>query len=142
MDKEKIFKAAKYCSDNNAGNCYKGCPLYGVGDCAELFANYILDKTEDSSNWEKFLNGNIAVNLSTIEEYSKFLKECENKNPNLTWRSGDRLTDLNLWEKFKTRFCVRVNYKKVLSFASKSWYNEQGYNIISYKDFEHEEENI
>lgn len=50
MDKEKNLKQAKYCSDNNA------------------------------ENWEKFLNGNIIVNLSTVKEYNKFLKECENKN--------------------------------------------------------------
>jgi hypothetical protein len=91
--------------------------------------------------FERFKNEKIAVNVRSQKQYGDFMKMCEEQG--LQWNSGDLPTKYPtkyyVYNYHKENTCITLNNLKRLTYCDIDFYKNNGYKIITYKDFMKEE---
>ena len=77
----------------------------------------------------EFMDGSFVINLRTKEEYSKFLKICDERG--MKWSSGRSLDpyDYDIYDTYGSYFCIRC-CKNRLSYSDRNYFEEQRKQII------------
>lgn len=77
----------------------------------------------------EFMNGSFVINLRTKEEYSKFLKICDERG--MKWISGRSLDpyDYDIYDTYGSYFCIRCCENR-LSYAGRDYFEERREQII------------
>jgi len=83
--------------------------------------------------FEIFKNEKIVINVRSQKQYDEFMKMCEKQG--LKWRSWDLPTKNNYYNECKEETCINLNYLKELSYFDIDFSKNEGYKIITYKDF-------
>lgn len=83
--------------------------------------------------FERFKNEKIVINVRSPKQYDDFMKMCEEQG--LKWGSEDLPTTINHYNFYKEETCINLNYLKKLSYSDIDFFKNEGYKIITYKDF-------
>ena len=77
----------------------------------------------------EFMDGSFVINLRTEEEYSKFLKICDELG--MKWNSGRSLDpyDYDIYDTYGSHFCIHC-CKNRLSYSDRNYFEEQRKQII------------
>ena len=89
--------------------------------------------------FERFKNEEIVVNVRSQKQYDDFMKMCEEQG--LKWYNGDLPTEINFYNDYEEEICIKVTNLTRLTYCNINSYKNDGYKIITYKDFIKEETN-
>lgn len=81
--------------------------------------------------WNKFLNGELAVNCRTENQAKKFLKYCEEQG--IKWTDGTLLSDYLGWEEYKEKTTYGI--QRGLIYRNYDVEVRFGIEVIPYKQF-------
>ncbi len=87
--------------------------------------------------FEIFKNEKIVINVRSQKQYDDFMKMCEEQE--LRWSTGYLATTKNFYNNYKENTCIDLNNLKCLYYCDIDSYKNDGYKIITYKDFIKEE---
>ena len=87
--------------------------------------------------FERFKNEQIVVNVRSQKQYDDFMKMCEEQG--LKWYNGDLPTEINFYNDYEEEICIKVTNLTRLTYCNINSYKNDGYKIITYKDFMKEE---
>lgn len=78
---------------------------------------------------ERFIEGKIAINLETQQEWNEFMQWLE-ENTDIRWYGGQKPTEKNYWNVDKEWTCVNSD----MTWGAYNSYESSGYEIVKYKD--------
>ena len=83
----------------------------------------------------RFLTEKVAIHVETRQEWNDFMKLLESETE-CKWRSGKLPTDVGKWTHSKEDTAVVLNYfgNNGLGYSSCDFYQNDGYEVIKYKD--------
>lgn len=86
----------------------------------------------------KFVTEKAAVHLETKDELNSFVKLLR-KEEDAKYLEEEKSILLEVWGKYKGKLCLVWHNKTTVSYSSSTYYQEQGYEIIEFKDLIKEE---
>lgn len=88
----------------------------------------------DKERVEKFKSGKISVNCSTKEESRQFIEWCHRND--IRWANNDNDTIRDYFYVNKENTCYKFNIESCgLFYSSKKFYKNNGYIVITFKEF-------
>lgn len=84
----------------------------------------------------------VAMRCLSEEKANKFLAFLEEKG--VSWRSGDPPTSRNYYNEYEGEACYSftegIEYREI-EFATADYYEDEGYTVLEFDDFDFEESN-
>ena len=74
-----------------------------------------------------------AIKTPTQEDYDSLMRILEDRG--YVWSNGEKPTKNHMWHKYMENTCVNINGKNKLELSPKKFYKEEGYKIISVKEY-------
>lgn len=72
-----------------------------------------------------------VINFPTKEQFKKALAKIELEHPEARWAAGEKPTEGgDYWNTYKERTCINISLLSALSYRSKKYFEEEGYEII------------
>lgn len=81
---------------------------------------------------ERIANKSIAINVKTKKEYINLMKFFERNG--IKWDNSDLPTEFDCFRDSRSETCIELNYSGLM-YGDKSFFENDGYKIISFQDF-------
>ena len=93
--------------------------------------DFIKNDEKISEKWTKEKMLGKIFNCQTEENAEKFAELCDNVG--ITWRTGEKVSKNNMWDRYYERTCYSIDNNEKISFADIGYFQEINEEIIVFK---------